>query len=48
MNDRRRNDLRSTVRFDVEQAALLGLLPAPITAASALAPVTSEARARAH
>ncbi len=33
---------------DVEQAALLGLLPAPITTASALAPVTSEARARTH
>jgi hypothetical protein len=33
---------------DVEQTALLRLLPAPITTASALAPITTEARARAH
>ena len=33
---------------DVEQAALLRLLPAPITTASVLAPVTTEAQARAH
>ena len=33
---------------DVEQAALLRLLPAPITTASALAPITTETHARAH
>jgi hypothetical protein len=49
---------RATVSFDlhvvshgasdVEQAALLGVLPAPITTATALAPVTSEVHARAN
>jgi hypothetical protein len=49
---------RATVSFDlhlvshgvgdVEQTALLGVLPAPITTVSALAPVTTEAHARAH
>jgi hypothetical protein len=33
---------------DVEQAALLRLLPAPITTATSLAPVTSEVHARAN
>jgi hypothetical protein len=33
---------------DVEQAALLRLLPAPITTVSALVPVTTESQARAH